>query len=167
MWPRRRMSTGMCGETSAVRAAATGDCLVSSALPVSLACWVGIGMVPTAVAPATPGTANKPPEKSRVSPPNPMQKHRLRPHPTSGISGHFPGLFGWSLDVARSRPWLATPGGDLYASQKRSARQPRRLAHSSVARPPSAVQELCGMRIRQHASRARWRGFLPKRKRGW
>src|SRR5512142_1526046 len=64
------MRTRMCGETSAVRATAIGDGLVSSVLPVlpvSLACWVGIGMVPTAAAPATPGTANKPPEKRDCS----------------------------------------------------------------------------------------------------
>ena len=57
MWLR------MCGETSAARATAIGDGLVSSVLPVSLACWVGIGMVPTAAAP----TANKSPEKGDCS----------------------------------------------------------------------------------------------------
>src|SRR5512135_640305 len=61
------MRTGRCGETSAARAAATGDCLASSALPVSLAYRVGIGMVPTVAAPATPGTDNKPPEKRDCS----------------------------------------------------------------------------------------------------
>jgi hypothetical protein len=33
----------------------------------------------------------------------------------SETSGHFPELFGWFLDVARSRPRLATLGADLFS----------------------------------------------------
>src|SRR5512135_2665016 len=97
----------MCGETSAARAKAIGDGLVSSVLPVSLACWVGIGMVPTAAAPATPGTANKSPEKNHISAATHCRDigcdhHRpavVAAHFPSETSGHFPVLFGGFLDV--------------------------------------------------------------------
>ena len=73
-------------ETSAARATAIGDGLVSSVLPVSLACWVGIGMVPTAAAP----TANKSPEKSHIFRRNPLQIYRSRPPSTCGGRSSFP-----------------------------------------------------------------------------
>ena len=94
----------MCGETSAARATAIGDGLVSSVLPVSLACWVGIGMVPTAAAPTPLINHPKRAIFSAATHCRYIGRDHLRPavvaaHFPSETSDHFPGLFGGFLDV--------------------------------------------------------------------
>ena len=137
MWLR------MCGETSAARATAIGDGLVSSVLPVSLACWVGIGMVPTAAAP----TANKSPEKGDCSIAtgadskiarqeqgestwDPLNASELAPNSANGL---IPSLIAW----AKSQ----LPGNVAIVSEKSHIfrRNPLQIYRS---RPPST----CGGR---------------------
>ena len=76
-----------------------------------------------------------------------MQKHELRPPPTSLVathvpsetSGHFSGLLGWFLDVARSRPRLATLGTTYSACFARKVERVSPEAETGMVISPSPV----------------------------